>query len=259
MAEAAAQFQKGLDQLALLPDTPERQQQELEFLSALGAVLQTVKGHAAPETGQAYTAHESCGSSWVLPLSSFRFLSGSLVYHVYRGEFDLAQRLDEDLLRLSRQRNDSAGLVLGHYSSGRNLMFAGRFASSRSHLEEVLVLYEPVSHQSLFHQAGFDPHVTSQAVFWDFPVLSRLSGPGLGTERRRHRRSWQMAQPAVFGLEPGAPRRAAFVRRRQRAPGRAGRPVDGGRRPSWASRSGVRWERSTVAGSRSKKAMWPKG
>ena len=35
MAEAAAQFQKGLDQLALLPDTPERQRQELEFWSAL--------------------------------------------------------------------------------------------------------------------------------------------------------------------------------------------------------------------------------
>ncbi len=54
MAEAAAQFQKGLDQLALLPDNPERQRQELEFCSALGAVLQAVKGYAAPETGHAY-------------------------------------------------------------------------------------------------------------------------------------------------------------------------------------------------------------
>jgi predicted ATPase len=31
MAEAATQFHKGLDQLALLPNTPERQRQELEF------------------------------------------------------------------------------------------------------------------------------------------------------------------------------------------------------------------------------------
>src|SRR5690348_11387658 len=54
MAEAAAQFQKALDQLALLPDTPERQRQELEFCSALGSVLQAVKGFAAPETGHAY-------------------------------------------------------------------------------------------------------------------------------------------------------------------------------------------------------------
>jgi predicted ATPase len=35
MAEAAAQLQKGLDQLALLADNRPRRQQELEFLSAL--------------------------------------------------------------------------------------------------------------------------------------------------------------------------------------------------------------------------------
>ena len=51
MAEAAAQFQKGLDQLALLPDTPERQRQELEFCSALGAVLHAVKGHGGAGNG----------------------------------------------------------------------------------------------------------------------------------------------------------------------------------------------------------------
>jgi hypothetical protein len=54
MGEAAAQFQKGLEQLALLPVTPERQRQELEFWSALGAVFTTIKGYAAPETGHAY-------------------------------------------------------------------------------------------------------------------------------------------------------------------------------------------------------------
>ena len=54
MAEAAAQLQKGLDQLALLPDNPERQRQELEFCSALSAALRVAKGQAAPETGHAY-------------------------------------------------------------------------------------------------------------------------------------------------------------------------------------------------------------
>src|SRR5215510_12625890 len=47
MVEAAAQFQKALDQLALLPDNPERQRQELEFRGSLGTVLQAVKGYAA--------------------------------------------------------------------------------------------------------------------------------------------------------------------------------------------------------------------
>jgi hypothetical protein len=67
---------------------------------------------------------------------------------VNRGELDLAQRLDEDLLRLSRQRNDSGGLVLGHTSFGVSLFYAGRHAASRSHLEEAIAQYDPISVRS---------------------------------------------------------------------------------------------------------------
>jgi class 3 adenylate cyclase/predicted ATPase len=163
MTEAAAQLQKGLDQLVLLPDAFERQRHELELRSALGAVLMAAKGIAAPETGRAYARArelwEQLGS-----LSEFLHIPyAQSLHHVFRGELDLAQRLDEDLLRLSGQRNDSAGLVLGHYASGRTLMFTGRFASSRSHLEEALALYDPIPHHALVLQTGFQPHVLSQA------------------------------------------------------------------------------------------------
>jgi class 3 adenylate cyclase/tetratricopeptide (TPR) repeat protein len=164
MAEAAAQFQKALDQLALLPDTLERWQQELELWSALGAASLAVKGYAAPETGQAYARARQ---RWEQLGSSSEFLHvpyGQSRYHAYRGEFDLAQRLDEDLLRLSRQRNDSAGLILGHHSSGRSLLLTGRFALSRSHLEAMLALYDPIAHRSLVHQISNYPHVASQAM-----------------------------------------------------------------------------------------------
>ena len=164
MAEAAAQFQKGLDQLALLPDIPERRQKELEFSSALGAVLNVVKGSAAPETGQAY-AH--AGELWEQLGSPVEFIQvpcGQSRYHAHRGELDRAQSLAEDLLHLSRRRNDSAGLVMGHYSSGRNLMWVGSFASSRSHLETVLALYDPNSHHALVRQTGVHPQLAAQAA-----------------------------------------------------------------------------------------------
>jgi predicted ATPase len=152
MAEAAAQLQKGLNQLGLLPETADRKRLELEFLSALGAALQAVKGYAALETGHTHARARELWEQLGSPPEFLQIPYGQSRYHVGRGEFDLAQRLDEDLLRLSRQRNDAAGLYLGHFSIGRNLMSAGRFATSRTHFEEVLMPYDPIAHRSLpFH------------------------------------------------------------------------------------------------------------
>ena len=163
MAEAAAQFQKGLDQLALLRNTPERQRQELELRSGLGAALLIVKGFAAREAGDAYAHARELWQQLGSPSEVLQVPYGQSMYHSYRGEFDLALRLDQDLLRLSRQRDDSLGLVLGHQSFGRNLFFIGEFTSSRSHLEGALAFYNPISHSSLLRQIGTHPHLGSQA------------------------------------------------------------------------------------------------
>jgi class 3 adenylate cyclase/predicted ATPase len=157
MAEAAAQFRKGLDQLALLPDTPERQRQELELWSALGAVLRAVRGVASPEMGDAYARARELWERLGSPIEFLHVPYGQSSYHAFRGEFDMAQRLDEDLLRLSLQRNDSAGLVLGYLASGRNLFFVGKLARSRSHSEQALALYDPGSHSALVRQVGMHP------------------------------------------------------------------------------------------------------
>ena len=162
MAEAATQLQKGLGQLTLLPDPPKRQRQELEFWSALGTVFLSLKGHAAPETGEAFVRARELWERLGCPAEFLHIPYGQSLYHMIRREPDLAQRSDEALLRLSRQRGDAAGLVLGHLSSGRNLLMAGTFASSRAHLDKVLALYNPVVHPSLIDQAGDDPYVISQ-------------------------------------------------------------------------------------------------
>jgi hypothetical protein len=162
MVEAAAQFQKGLDQLALLPDTVERQRQALEFSSALAAALRFVKGQATAETGQAYARARNLWEQLGSPSEFLHVPYGQSIHYLYRGEFDRTQILEEDLLRLSRLRNDDAGLVLGHMSSGRTQMLVGRFASSRSHLEAVLALYDEIPHRSLAYQTGLYPQVVAR-------------------------------------------------------------------------------------------------
>jgi predicted ATPase len=128
MAEAAAQFQKALEQLALLPDTPERRRRALELWSALAAVLRAAKGHAATETGQAYAQAIDLWEQLGCPSEYLYIPYGKAYYHAFRGEFDMAQRLAETLLCLSSQRDDKAGLFLGHFASSQALIFTGRFS-----------------------------------------------------------------------------------------------------------------------------------
>jgi predicted ATPase len=200
MAEATAQFQKGLDQLELLPDNPERQRQELEFSSALGGVLQAVKGYGARETGAAYARARELWERLGSPAEFLHLPYGQSRCHADRGEFNLALRLGEDLLRLSHQRNDSSGLVLGHFSSGRTLMFTGRFASSRSHLEEALALYDPISHRSLVHLAGFGPQVVSQAQLGIVLLCLGFSDQALAGSNAAIAEARRLAHPPSFAM-----------------------------------------------------------
>jgi predicted ATPase len=159
MAEAAAQLQKGLDQLALLPDSPERRRRELEFCSALGAALIAAKGFAAPETGQAYASARELWEELGSPSEYLGISYGQSSYHAFRGELDRAQSLAEDILRLGHRRNDMAGVVLGHLSCTRSLAYRGEFRRSKSHLAAGLALYDPTAHRSLVDQTGTHPQV----------------------------------------------------------------------------------------------------
>jgi len=206
MAEAAAQFQKALDQLELLPDSRDRQRQELEFWIALAAALQGVKGVGAPETGHAYVRARELWEQLGSPLEFLHTPYAQSFHHAFRGEYDLAQRLADDLLRLSRQRNHSAGLVLGHLSSARSLMYGGKFGPSRSHLEEALALYDPISHRPLVHQVGTHPHVNSLAFLGNvlfclgYPDQALLqSNAAVIAEARRLAHAPSLAQSLAFG------------------------------------------------------------
>ena len=55
-----------------------------------------------------------------------------------------------EVLRLSHQRNDASGLILGYSETGETLMFAGEFASSRSHLERALAARNPRFRSAFF-------------------------------------------------------------------------------------------------------------
>ena len=208
IAEAAAQFQKALDQLAMLPDNPERQRQEITFCSSLGAALRFVKGQAAPEIGHAFARARELWEQLGFPTEYLHVPYGQSRYHVYRGETDLALRLDEDLLHASRQRNDSGGLVLAHQACGTGHMLRGGFALSRSYLEAALSLYDPSSHHLLGHQTGSHPQVVAQGYLGvvllclGFPERASAQTSAAIVEARRLAYPPSLASSLMIGAIP---------------------------------------------------------
>jgi class 3 adenylate cyclase len=133
--EALAQFQKGLDQLALFPETPDKQRQELEFWSGLGSSLWVGNGASAPETVAAFARVRELWERVGSPVEHLHIAYMLSLYYAGCGDFDLVLRLDQHLLDLSHRFKDSAGLIMGHVASGRTRMLVGRFAQSRAHVE----------------------------------------------------------------------------------------------------------------------------
>ena len=155
-AEAAAQLRKGLELLSGLPDGPDRWRRELELQSALGAALVASRGNSAPETGQAcIRARELCERlgdiNTLVPV-----LSGLSTYYQTRSEYGAMRLVAEDLLRLGRQQNHTASLLVGNRSMGLCLHHLGSFTSAEIHFQEVNKLYIAGTHNLLASVAAFD-------------------------------------------------------------------------------------------------------
>jgi len=161
MAEAAAQFQRALDQLALLPSNPGRQRQELEFYIALGAALQTSKGLSAPETGGAYARAREFWERLGSPAEYLRAPMGQSAYHTNRGELELAQQLNAHFLHLAHQRNEPRISCMAHMAAGRTLTFTGSFEEARSHLEKADALYDQIPFEWTHQRSGLPPRVAT--------------------------------------------------------------------------------------------------
>jgi predicted ATPase len=161
--EAAAQFSKGLDQVSRLPESRNRQYQELELQSALGKVLLVVKGFAAPEPARAYARVQELSGILGETTHLCRIMFGRWLLRINGGGVRVAQQIAEELLRVGEDRRDIAGLVMGHLATAGTLLGIGDFSASRFHIERLLALHDRDVDDALVQQIGTDPHVAGLA------------------------------------------------------------------------------------------------
>jgi class 3 adenylate cyclase/predicted ATPase len=163
MAEAEAQLEKALAQLAKQPESDARRHKELELQSSLGSVRVAIRGFSAPETGLSYARAREVWGQLGYPSEFLRVAWGQWLFVANRGELDLAHRYADELLRHSDDRGDNPGRILGHLCLGATEMSRGEFGSSRLNLESFLRLYRMDQHQLFIDQTGIDPLVMALA------------------------------------------------------------------------------------------------
>jgi predicted ATPase len=170
--EAISHFTTGIQLLQTLPETPEHTQQALTLHIALGAALQITKGLAAPEVEHAYTqAYALCQQVGETPQLA-PVLFGLWRFYTARAQLHTARELGGTLLRLAQRADDSALVVIAHYTLGVTWCYLGALPAARQHLEDAIARYTPDQRRVLMFRMGLDPGVACRAsAAWALWVL----------------------------------------------------------------------------------------
>jgi len=211
--EALSHLTQGLALLQTLPEIPERLEQEVDLLIALGASLRATKGHAAPEVEQTYSRARHLCQRLADPYRLFPVLRGLWNYYYARAEMQTAQTLGEQLLSLAQHTQNPGMLLAAHRALGTTLFFLGMVAAAYTHLTQGIALYEAQQHRPSAFQHGEDSGVVLLSrganVLW---VLG-YPDQGLGRSQEAVTMAQQRGHPYSLGYALSSAARCHQLRR----------------------------------------------
>jgi predicted ATPase len=172
LAEAAEQFTRALKQIAALPATPTMRREQIKLQVALINPLMHVKGYGAPETKAAseqarllIEQAEALGEPPEDPLLLFSVLYSFWVANLVVFNGDTCRDLAAHFLALAEKQGATVPIMVGHRIMGPSLLFLGRIAESRTHLDRAIALYDPAEHRRLATRFGQDLRVSVLAFY----------------------------------------------------------------------------------------------
>jgi serine/threonine protein kinase/tetratricopeptide (TPR) repeat protein len=160
--EAVQLARRGLAVLLKLPETPERDGQELGLQLTLGFSLQSVLSWTAPEAGAAFNrARQLCEQVGNDP-RLFAALSGVWPYHALQAEFEAAERLGEQMLQLAEQAQDPVLLVRVFMCRAFVHYYQGELVSAHQYGERALALDLRANHAAYLSVSNEDLGITTR-------------------------------------------------------------------------------------------------
>ena len=168
--QAIVQFQKALEYLSLLPETPERLSKELEIQLSLGVCYIAARGYSADDTRNSFERARILSEELDEPRKEIQAMFGLWGHSWGRAQHDRAIELGETLLAKAEQLNDPIALTVAHRVLGSTLFTLGDFVRAREHLERAVALKHVATAdwRSLFLSYAVDPRIAAQLILaWD--------------------------------------------------------------------------------------------
>jgi adenylate cyclase len=159
--EAVALVDQALAALEHLPDDAERTYREIALNISRGVALVLLYGYAAPAVATAYgRARELCARVGQTP-RLLGALLGVWVFHLFRGDLDIARELSEQCLVVVAPFPESPFRSWAHLAAGMSLFWLGRLVEADRELEQSYALYDVEEQGPVVMKYGQDCGATS--------------------------------------------------------------------------------------------------
>jgi class 3 adenylate cyclase/tetratricopeptide (TPR) repeat protein len=163
--EAISHLNHGMELIGTLPQSPERDEKELDLRTVLGTAWLALKGWSAPEVWSSF--HPALG----LAKSLGRHEAIAPIYHglwvSVQNQGRAAEALDRvvnEMLATAEASGDLDLLIVGHRAACVTYFSLGHFNQSREHGDRALARYSDEKHRHLADRMNTDPK-TSVGAF----------------------------------------------------------------------------------------------
>jgi class 3 adenylate cyclase len=156
--EAVDALTHALDLLQMLPESPRRDEDELELRAILSAALVALWGWGAPQVRDDHQRARDLCVRLGQPVSP-PILRGLALDSIVRLELADANEHGLALLDAAEREHDSVLIVEAEYLLGVTPFWAGEFRESRRHLEQAIERYSPDLHEAHIALYSQDPKV----------------------------------------------------------------------------------------------------
>jgi tetratricopeptide (TPR) repeat protein len=154
--EAIQHFKQALELLLTLPESKNRDKQELSLQLALILPLMAIQGFASPEIGLAVTrAQELCHMFEDTP-ELFMALTQISLFYSTRPEYRKSLEFEDQITKLAEKLGDPMLKAIALYSLSWPKLNLGELTQALEHTKQLSSFYDPEKHGYLAYVFGYD-------------------------------------------------------------------------------------------------------